>query len=48
MWLYLCVDQIVETKKMQTPGSSFPPIRAAIVANDLYIPALVCKCILQQ
>jgi hypothetical protein len=40
--------QNVETKKMQTPGSSFPPIRAAIVANDFYIPALVCNYILQQ
>jgi hypothetical protein len=33
---------------MQTTGSSSPPTRAAIVANDLYIPALVCIDVLQQ
>ena len=46
MWLCLHFDLFIETKKMQTPGSSFPPIRAAIVANDLYIPALVCNSII--
>jgi hypothetical protein len=33
---------------MQTPGSSFPPIRAAIVTNGLYKSCACLHCLFYQ